>query len=183
MTCFTPRYLASKGKVASELKAEEVKEEEKNFLKDSYPGLMGSPVQVILTLPILTTMFLTAFLHSSMLSQVVTAMTSSSPDSVVEADVLAGELFECEDEEEEEEEEEEDEEEEEHQQQEEEEEVARIKRQEPTPAPDADACANIGVAEPLGSFSRDSHPEGSSCYWHAGKSNFITFIKEISLPR
>ena len=30
--------------------------------------------------------------------QVVTAMTSSSPDSVVEADVLAGELFECEDE-------------------------------------------------------------------------------------
>ena len=34
-------------------------------------------------------------------------MTSSSPDSVVEADVLAGELFECEEEEEEEEGEEE----------------------------------------------------------------------------
>ena len=57
MTCFTPRYLASKGKVASELKAEEVKEEEKNFLKDSYPGLMGSPVQVTMRLQILTTMF------------------------------------------------------------------------------------------------------------------------------
>ena len=57
ITCFTPRYLASKGKVASELMAEEVREEEKNFLKDSYPGLMGSPVQVILTLQILTTMF------------------------------------------------------------------------------------------------------------------------------
>ena len=40
-------------------------------------------------------------------------MTSSSPDSVVEADVLAGELFECEEEEEEEEGEEEVEEEEE----------------------------------------------------------------------
>ena len=57
MTCFTPRYLASKGKVASELKAEEVREEEKNFLKDSYPGLMGSPVQVTMRLQILTTMF------------------------------------------------------------------------------------------------------------------------------
>ena len=50
MTYFTPRYLASKGKVASELMAEEVKEEEKNFLKDSYPGLMGSPVQVMIIL-------------------------------------------------------------------------------------------------------------------------------------
>lgn len=48
MTCFTRRYLASKGKVASELKAEEVAQEEKNFLKDSYPGLMGSPVQVVM---------------------------------------------------------------------------------------------------------------------------------------
>ena len=63
----------------------------------------------------------------------------------------------------------------------EQEEGARIKRQEPSPA--ADACANIGVAEPLGSFSRDSHPEGSSCYWHAGKSYLITFIKCISVPR
>ena len=112
--------------------------------------------------------------------QVVTAMTSSSPDSVVEADVLAGELFECEDEEEEEEEGEEEEEdgdqegewEEQEEEEEEEEEVegARIKRQEPTPA--GDACATIGVADPLGSFSRDSHPEGSSCYWYAGKSYF-----------
>ena len=46
MAYFTPRYLASKGKVVSELMAEEVKKEEKNFLRDSYPGLMGSPVQV-----------------------------------------------------------------------------------------------------------------------------------------
>ena len=46
LTCSISRYLASKGKVASELMAEEVKEEEKNFLKESYPGLMGSPVQV-----------------------------------------------------------------------------------------------------------------------------------------
>ena len=54
MTILTQRYLASKGKVASELKAEEVKEEEKNFLKDSYPGLMGSPVQVTMILHIPT---------------------------------------------------------------------------------------------------------------------------------
>ena len=106
-------------------------------------------------------------------------MTSSSPDSVVEADVLAGELFECEEEEEEEEEVEEEEEEEEVEQ--EQEEVARIKRQESSPA--GDACANIGVVEPLGSFSRDSHPEGSSCYWYAGKSYLTTFIKCICLPR
>ena len=46
MAYFTPRYLASKGKVVSELMAEEVKKEEKNFLRESYPGLMGSPVQV-----------------------------------------------------------------------------------------------------------------------------------------
>ena len=32
--------------MVSELMAEEVKKEEKNFLRDSYPGLMGSPVQV-----------------------------------------------------------------------------------------------------------------------------------------
>ena len=109
-------------------------------------------------------------------------MTSSSPDSVVEADVLAGELFECEDEDEDENEEEDEEGEDEVEEEEQEEEGARIKRQEPTPAAAADACANIGVAEPLGSFSRDSHPEGSSCYWHAGNSNFITFIKLISVP-
>ena len=107
-------------------------------------------------------------------------MTSSSPDSVVEADVLAGELFECEEEEEEEEEVEEEEEEEVEQEQEQEE-VARIKRQESSPA--GDACANIGVVEPLGSFSRDSHPEGSSCYWYAGKSDPKTFVNCISLPR
>ena len=118
-------------------------------------------------------------------------MTSSSPDSVVEADVLAGELFECEDEEEEEEEEQQEEGQEEQGEEEQEGgEFARIKRQEPTPAagdtptptPTEDACAHFGVAEPLGSFSRDSHPEGSSCYWHAGNSNFITFIKLISVP-
>ena len=190
MTCFTPRYLASKGKVASELMAEEVKEEEKNFLKDSYPGLMGSPVQVSMRLQIPSSMFLRYSIFASLkftLPQVVTAMTSSSPDSVVEADVLAGELFECEDEEEDEDEDEDEGEDEEgedegEEEQEEEEEGARIKRQEPTPAAAADACANIGVAEPLGSFSRDSHPEGSSCYWHAGNSNFITFIKLISVP-
>ena len=105
-------------------------------------------------------------------------MTSSSPDSVVEADVLAGELFECEDEEEEEEEEEEGEEGEEQQEEQEEEgEVARIKRQEP--APGGDACANIGVEELLGSFSRDPHPEGSSCYWYAGKSYLYVIFTNL----
>ena len=95
-------------------------------------------------------------------------MTSSSPDSVVEADVLAGELFECEEEEEDEEEEEEegeDEEEEEYQQTEEK--SARIKREDGAAA--EDVCDLFGVFEPLGSFSRDSHPEGSSCYWYAGE--------------
>ena len=91
-------------------------------------------------------------------------MTSSSPDSVVEADVLAGELFECEEEEEEEEGEEEVEEEE---YQQTEENSARIKREEDGAA--EDACDLFGVFEPLGSFSRDSHPEGSSCYWYAGE--------------
>ena len=100
-------------------------------------------------------------------------MTSSSPDSVVEADVLAGELFECEEEEEEEEgeeevveEEEEEEEGEENQQTEEN--SARIKREEDGAAAE-DVCDLFGVFEPLGSFSRDSHPEGSSCYWYAGE--------------
>ena len=104
-------------------------------------------------------------------------MTSSSPDSVVEADVLAGELFECEEEEEEEEGEEGVEEEEEEEKEEEEEEgeknqqteenSARIKREEDGAA--EDVCDLLGVFEPLGSFSRDSHPEGSSCYWYAGE--------------
>ena len=114
-------------------------------------------------------------------------MTSSSPDSVVEADVLAGELFECEDEEEEEEEEGQEE-----QGEEEQEggEFARIKRQEPTPAggetptptPTEDACAHFGVAEPLGSFSRGFHPEGSSCYWHSGESH-MEFVFPKPLPK
>ena len=97
-------------------------------------------------------------------------MTSSSPDSVVEADVLAGELFECEEEEEEEEgeeEEEDEEEEEEEEYQQTEEKSARIKRDDGGAA--EDACDFFGVFEPLGSFSRDSHPEGSSCYWYAGE--------------
>ena len=99
-------------------------------------------------------------------------MTSSSPDSVVEADVLAGELFECEEEEEEGEEEDEgeekvEEEEEEEEYQETEEKSARIKREEDGAA--EDVCDLFGVFEPLGSFSRDSHPEGSSCYWYAGE--------------
>ena len=96
-------------------------------------------------------------------------MTSSSPDSVVEADVLAGELFECEEEEEEDEDEEEVEEEEEEgeENQQTEENSARIKREEDGAA--EDVCDLFGVFEPLGSFSRDSHPEGSSCYWYAGE--------------
>ena len=102
-------------------------------------------------------------------------MTSSSPDSVVEADVLAGELFECEEEEEEDEEEEEEENEDEEEGEEEEveenqqteEKSARIKREEDGAA--EDVCDLFGVFEPLGSFSRDSHPEGSSCYWYAGE--------------
>ena len=98
-------------------------------------------------------------------------MTSSSPDSVVEADVLAGELFECEEEEEEEEEQEEEEE-------EEQEELARLKRQEAA----ADTCDIIGVAEPLGSFPRDSHPEGSSCYWHAGMLR-VLYQRSLVAPR
>ena len=114
-------------------------------------------------------------------------MTSSSPDSVVEADVLAGELFECEDEEEEEEEEQQEEGQEEQGEEEQEGgEFARIKRQEPTPAagetptptPTEDACAHFGVAEPLGSFSRGFHPEGSSCYWHSGESHMEFYFPQ-----
>lgn len=110
-------------------------------------------------------------------------MTSSSPDSVVEADVLAGELFECEEEEEEEEEQEEEEEKEEEKQEEgedekEQEELARKKRQETA----ADTCDIIGVAEPLGSFPRDSHPEGSSCYWHAGMLR-VLYQRSLVAPR
>ena len=46
----------SKGKDVSTLLPKEVKEEEKKFLKDSYPGLMGSPVQVTATRGIRTNM-------------------------------------------------------------------------------------------------------------------------------
>ena len=48
-----------------------------------------------------------------------------------------------------------------------EEKSARIKRDDGGAA--EDACDLFGVFEPLGSFSRDFHPEGSSCYWYAGE--------------
>ena len=72
-----------------------------------------------------------------------------------------------EEEEEEEEEKEEEEEEEGEENQQTEENSARIKREEDGAA--EDVCDLFGVFEPLGSFSRDSHPEGSSCYWYAGE--------------
>ena len=48
-----------------------------------------------------------------------------------------------------------------------EEKSARIKRDDGAAV--EDVCDLFGVFEPLGSFSRDSHPEGSSCYWYAGE--------------
>ena len=64
-------YLKEKGKDIESLNDEEKKEEEKKFLAENYPGLSESPTNI------------------------VSAMTSASPDSAVEADVISGELFEC----------------------------------------------------------------------------------------
>ena len=119
------RFLVSRGKVPGSLGPEDLRTEEAAFLEQTYPGLLGSPVAL------------------------VQAMTSASPDSVVEADLLAGQLFECE---------------------EEESPPARVKRQEESGALDYSACEEH--RESLGALRREQHPESSSCYWllHPGSS-------------
>ena len=64
-------YVKKKGKDIKDLNDVQIREEEMEFLQESYPGLGESPTKL------------------------VSAMTSSTPDSVVEADVIAGDLFEC----------------------------------------------------------------------------------------
>ena len=63
-------YLKKKGKDVENLNDEEKQEEELKFLQENYPGLNESPTKII------------------------SAMTSSSPDSAVEANVLSGQTFE-----------------------------------------------------------------------------------------
>ena len=68
------RYLDSKGLIREDLGQEELVVEEAMVLQSSYPGAVDRP------------------------DRLVAAMLADNPDTVVEADIVAGDLPECEDE-------------------------------------------------------------------------------------
>ena len=65
------KHIKQKGKDVENLDDAQKRQEERQFLEENYPGLGESPINI------------------------VSAMTSSTPDSAVEADIISGELFEC----------------------------------------------------------------------------------------